>query len=1494
MNNQDDSASSGTGGNKVPLFDGTLFPRYKTAFAVWLEGKGWEGALSGPVPVVADNDAADIKTSKEKKIVIYRQVKSAIWSSLAGKVQDEMAASLNGACAYVLWTALSDKYAGTSAAHKAELWNQLATDKMKKSETFSAYRARKENIMTQLHNSGNSLSDEVKSTWLTRGLPEEWATFVESLEGVGYDKMSWSEVCRRLEAREYKLQVKTEEMAAIAAAATAAAAEHEAHMAGGYRSGNNRFGGGRGGFNNRGGGAGEHMQDTCWQCNKPGHRKNDCPDNAGKPKCEYCHKIGHRADVCRSRLRATGGSSSAYAPKPQIEQKRDDHSLFAAFNVFTGPTSADSVVFILDSGASCHFVNDKQLLSDIKTVNQPTAVKTANGVETLTESGTCKIEGVKFEGAMFAPNFAFNLISAGVMIERGAKVELNSGEATVSVKGRICLRFPKKGSLYILEVPKSRMKQQAYAASDITKHESYKSALITPQTLWHRRLGHLAPTELKKLVESNAVDGLDVKVTVDTKCICEPCVLGKSHRKAFNSHMQEPAKAIMDRAHADLAGPIYLNSDKEVESFGGYRYLLAIIDEYARRIAAIALKNKSDACDQIIQWHKHAVVFTGKPLKEFHSDGGGEFISKKLENYFKDTGTRMTTTTRATPQHNPIAERIMRTLFEMVRSMLSQATLSGHLWPMGVLTSAYLRNRCLTSGTVERLTPEEIWSGHKPSVKHIKVFGCDAYVNVLKDQRLKLDPKAVKGMFIGYDTSKSGAYRVLEVDTKKIWTSHEVTFEEEKFTEANKLYRQRDGEEGPFRFTEDLEAEKHMHMQQGQGHAPGQVQQAEEHMQRAHEPLQEAEQEQEHMQHAQEDAQRVPVPAQQHVHMQQESKHNSDHNDGHMHIKEENDEDDSDSDEEPPERKEQQRPSVSAPPAAAAPQPTRASTRHSAPPNRLGMVDERDLERPKSKDVAQVATVLLALMATSDPKTYKQAMSRADAPGWQAAMDKEMESHMVNGTWELVVPPDGANIVDCMWVYKTKLDSAGEIERLKARAVAKGYTMQYGTDYTETFAPTLRRASLRVLLAIAAINDMEIGHMDVDTAFLNAPIKETVYMRQPPGFEVGDGLVCLLKKTIYGTKQAPNAWNNELNTFLISIGLIPCKSDTCVYVKKSASGGTIMLGVFVDDLIPVYARKDISEWNDLKAQMMRKYKMKDSGDCAWVLGMTITRDRAARTIKIGHESYVKKMLEKYHMDQCKASKTPAETAPSYSKESTTIEEESVTDIKVIEEYRAMVGALLYTSTAVRPDIAYAVGLLTRHMQQPRPSDIQAAKRTLRYLQGTSNLGLDFNGLVSSGRTCTTAHMTINGYCDADWAGDANDGKSTTGYIIKLNNCVVSWCSTKQKSVALSTAEAEYMAISAAVQEIIWLQQLLSEINMGPSGGPATLRTDSQSAKAISTNDAYHARTKHINIRHHFVRDQVKDGRVTLKWISGEQQIADMLTKALKFVRFRELRGAIMQ
>jgi hypothetical protein len=545
----------------------------------------------------------------------------------------------------------------------------------------------------------------------------------------------------------------------------------------------------------------------------------------------------------------------------------------------------------------------------------------------------------------------------------------------------------------------------------------------------------------------------------------------------------------------------------------------------------------------------------------------------------------------------------------------------------------------------------------------------------------------------------------------------------------------------------------------------------------------------------------------------------------------------------------------------------------------------------------------LALLEEQTPQTWKEAMSSPDAAKWKEAADKEMAGCELMKVWELVPRSSVAKeqtVIPCKWVFKVKTDSSGAVEKYKARITPKGFRQKEGINFHETFAPTGKYKSLRLCLSIAAACDHELDQMDVPQAFLNADVDEEVYMDVPEGYRAGrEHLVCRLKKALYGLKQAPRNWYLLCTQFLVEeLKFHATVSDPNLYWRRSRSGRLMKMWVFVDDFQAQYDHDhDKAEFLELLKKLEERFGIKYLGPSTWILGMRITRDRKARTIKLDQELYITKALERFGMQQCKPVATPCVHGALEATTPIDVEDagnaNSAPDLLL---YQEMVGTLMYAAVACRPDIAYAVQLLARGMQAPTQQHMVAAKRVFRYLAGTKTVGLVF-GSRNGDQTASTRgrdafRLDVCAFADADWANDKADRKSITGWVAKVNGDPISWASKKQRTVAQSSCEAELYAEAAAIQEVLWLQGLLKELGLHVQTG-SVVHGDNQSTLAISANGIKGERTKHVDVKYHFITETVNEGKVRLKWIPTTDQQADIFTKALPFPPFLHFRRQIM-
>lgn len=501
-----------------------------------------------------------------------------------------------------------------------------------------------------------------------------------------------------------------------------------------------------------------------------------------------------------------------------------------------------------------------------------------------------------------------------------------------------------------------------------------------------------------------------------------------------------------------------------------------------------------------------------------------------------------------------------------------------------------------------------------------------------------------------------------------------------------------------------------------------------------------------------------------------------------------------------------------------------------------------------------------------EPATLEEALASEQAEFWQQAANDEMASLLANGTWTVEPVPPGVKPIPVKWVFKVKRDASGKVERYKARLVAKGFRQREGIDYEEVFAPVSKYVTVRAMLALAAAEDLEMHQLDIKTAFLYGELEEDVWVEQPPGYEVGSGgMACHLHKSLYGLKQAPRVWHGKLSEELAVMGFKPSAADPALFIK--ASSPVTYLLTYVDDIVAITG--DSKALADIKAKIMDIFEARDLGPATFFLGMDIHRDRQARTISLGQNRLTMDLLDKYGMAECKPLSTPLNPSIKLTKDGEPLDTST-------HGYSQLIGSLMYLSVCTRPDIAQAVGALARYMASPTTSHWQAAKGVLRYIAGTASYGITFGGL------------NLEAYCDADYAGDLDSRRSTTGYVFTLGGGAISWSSRLQPTVAASTTEAEYMAAAYAIKEGLWLRTLLSEI--GVDINTMIICADNQSAIKLLKNPVFSMRSKHIDVIYHFARERVTRKEVSFKYIPTTQMVADALTKPLAPVKFNFCRA----
>jgi hypothetical protein len=471
---------------------------------------------------------------------------------------------------------------------------------------------------------------------------------------------------------------------------------------------------------------------------------------------------------------------------------------------------------------------------------------------------------------------------------------------------------------------------------------------------------------------------------------------------------------------------------------------------------------------------------------------------------------------------------------------------------------------------------------------------------------------------------------------------------------------------------------------------------------------------------------------------------------------------------------------------------------------------------------------------------------------WLTAIKEEMESLHKMNTWQMVPRPADHPVVKNRWIFKIKTNSDGSIDRYKARLVAKGFTQTEGVDYFETFSPVVKFETLRFIISLAAERQWNINQMDVKTAFLHGDLEEEIYMEPPEGFPNKDNHVCRLQKSLYGLKQSPRCWNSKFTEFMKRNNFKQGDSDPCLFIK-GVNKHMVIVGLYVDDLVITGSDTQIRSTKEL---LSKEFDMKDLGSLKYILGIEVNGDKGGYSL---HQSkYINEILKRFSMEDCKPLHTPAITPPGIPTE----------EFPDTSKYQQAVGSLNYLATCTRPDISFAISQIARKMHQPTEEDWLAVKRVFHYLQATKHYVLKYSN----------EKLNLLGYSDASYAPEATDRKSVSGFVYLMNGGAICWKSKKQSIISLSSMEAEYIALTAAAKECLWLQKLQTDLNI--KSLPTIIREDNQATIKTANNIINNERSKHIDVRYHFIREKVNDETIKLEYCPTTDMVADIFTKPL--------------
>lgn len=971
----------------------------------------------------------------------------------------------------LVWTKLKNLYESTSSARRLMLKHKLYTLKFPENKSVEEYLKIIGTLVTQLGNLGTHLADEEIVDVVLTGLPSSWSIFRQMMTSRPIlPSFADLESALLLESVRRDLDRTKEDEDEVLYSRT-----YTSHNA--YRGSPGR---GRGRFGSRGarrGSARTNLQTE--YTHQQSRYRND-------GACNYCGSFEHFERDCHvktlelklkdlelelTRMKRPGRQVHI----AEVDQEQEDVSTVLELDACMAEYSpVSSSTWFLDSGASNHITGDQRIVSNVVKPNITTTIKTASGAALpVVGKGIVTLSDNKIlEHVLYVPGVQKNLLSVGALTDKGHRVVFDSKLFYVFEKhdpNKIYLQGTRDSQNNLYRLQTSARFFETHVAVAGTSVQTPPPSL-SQVDLWHRRIGHLNFQSLYHLSNRDLITGVPKLPLI--RQVCETCVMAKQHKERVPKQSTTSTSQVLELVHSDLCGPF------RVKSLTGARYFLTFIDDYSRRTWVYFLAQKSETLEKFQEFRKLVEAESSHKILCLRTDRGGEYLSNQFISFCKQVGISRQLTTAYTPHQNGKAERKNRTLMETARALGYR--LPGYLWEECVRTANYITNRCPTKA-LKLVTPLEKYSGLKPDLSHLRIYGCKAYVHIPREKRSKLEVKSVSCILVGYD-DQSKAYRCFEPSQRRILINKDIVFDETNLGL-------------PPTSNPDL-----IDLLQLDYFAP---------IKNQLETLPDS------------DAPEFPSVL-----------------------------------EEPPSPLAPPAQSPLAPPVSSPVSlPLRRSTRLRQPPIKL---DDYFLNLAVAQEISHEPQSL------TDDITLEEAVHN---PASFSAMKEEINSIQENGTWDLVDLPKGHTLISARWVFKLKTGSLGTAHKYKARLVARGFEQRKGIDYTETFAPTVKWSTIRLVTALAASQSWDIHHLDVVTAFLNGELDSPVYMEQPPVFQVPgkEHLVCRLKKSLYGLKQSPRAWYTCIDSKLQAHGLHRSQGDHNLYFFRE--GKTIVLLVlYVDDI----------------------------------------------------------------------------------------------------------------------------------------------------------------------------------------------------------------------------------------------------------------------------------------------------------------------------------------
>ena len=1078
-------------------------------------------------------------------------------------------------------------------------------------------------------------------------------------------------------------------------------------------------------------------------------------------------------------------------------------------------------------------------------------------------------QSLQLQDVLYVPNLTCHLISVGKLTQGGYVCLFEAGGVHIIRRGRIEARGSKIDDVFELKDVVG-VRTKAFAARLRPQHQKGDAELSASEytELMHRRLGHLSESRMGEL--HTHAEGIRDKLQPRTLSRpCKICVRSKFVR-IINRKPGFRATGKLDRVHCDTWGPYY------IPTYDGFNYFFTITDEATRMSWVFLMSNKSDVYEVFRQWKVYVELQSGAKIKVARFDNAKEFkaLGKTLTEEF---GIHCEFTVPYYPEQNGIAERLNRTLVSIARSMLLDANLPQWMWGEAILAAFHTKNCLPTRGNSPTCSPHELWHGKKPNLAKFRAWGCLCYTHIPEEKRHKFDAVTAPRIFVGYESTLH-QYRLFDPIEGSIERSINVEFfENETWGPIECVKPGQYPQEEAMGEDELVDVEFSVHITPNTitsniddyavTSSAGEVFTA---------------------RNGGNASKNVPENNDTFSQLAEIDELPSDATDAQLGGA--NQIDQSGVDQlvvEDVASHDDQTIVVDVSPGSpvSTPETTETTNFDAQEPDSEFESEETSIRRnpprarhapdrwePSVKEKARFAEdqpehlLQPPIPPIVEPKTYKRALhDKRYGREWKEAIEAELLALLARGTWDYVDIPEDTNLVDNKWVFKVKYTPDGRIDRFKARLVARGYSQLRGQDYDETFAPTMRKESFRIILAIAAYFGWQLDHMDVDNAFLESTILEEIFMSIPEGIKGQDGKCCRIRKGLYGLKQSARNWYLVLVSQFKRLGFRQTK-DPGLFVNPKTR---VVIGFHVDDLLIGGADREAVKAT--KNALSERFKMKDLGELTHFLGMRIRRGKTG-AITLDQSQYTREILTRFGTLDATPISSPSEN---YNHMQRAVASDERCDQGL---YQEAVGSLQYLAGLTRPDIQFEVNKYAQFLVDPSVSNWNGVRRVFRYLVGTVDYGITFQG-PSQGPEDLDLGQLI-GYSDSDFAASIEDRRCQFGYAFILSGGVVSWASIKQTSNVSSTTEAEYIAACEGGKEAVFLYEILYAL-WPKDHLPITLRGDNEGSIALAKNPEFHKRSKHIDNRYHYIRQLLADNLISIQHVPTKEMIADILTKPLK-------------